>query len=140
MLTNEIKQTVYNFLMVEDNPFKTAMLGGLFYIENDLDAKDVIYPYGVYNFAGGTYEGDSCNDLEFPILRVTLYDDNKSSFRISDCAEKLDARLNNCQMDLTFENYYSLSVRRVSPPIETKTVLGNFQHSRSYRLKLQRKN
>ncbi|MBK7979248.1 MAG: hypothetical protein IPK06_04395 [Ignavibacteriae bacterium] len=140
MLLNEIKQSVYNFLMVDENPFKNVLLGGLHYVHNDLDPDDVIYPYGIYNFAGGNYDGDSCTDLEFPILRITMYDNNDSSYRISDCGEKLDTRLNNCQMNLVFNSYYSLSVRRVSPPIETKTVLNNWQHSRSYKLKLQRKN
>lgn len=139
MHLNEIKESIHNFLYVQDNPFKNVLPGGLWYVSNPKKPKDVVYSYGIFHFMPGDYDSDSMDEYENPVVRISLFDDADTPDNISDAGEKLDARFNNSQNLITIPSYYVLSIDRISPPNEFQTHLKRWQHIRDYKIQLQLK-
>jgi hypothetical protein len=140
VLLTEIKTAIYDFLYIQANAFKTALPGGLHYVENDeKKPQNIVYPYGVYSFVTGTYERDTGTKFENPIVQIDIYDNQSNADRASDVGEKLDARFDDSESSITMTNYYVLGVDRISPPRETKTFMRRWHHSRDYKIQLQKK-
>lgn len=140
MLLTEIKTAIYDFLFIQNNDFKTALIGGLHYVENpEKNPKDVKYPYAIYLFVTGTYERDSGSKFENPIVQIDIYDNQSNADRVSNAGELLDARFDDSESSIVMTNYYVLGVDRISPPRETKTFMRRWKHSRDYKIQLQKK-
>ena len=139
MEINEITGEINRVLVEEDNSYKTAIGGRLFYIENPNDPKEVVYPFCVFQFITGTDDADSKDKWIKPHVQFTHYDDHSSSVRIGSCVKALYDRLQDQEALFTdLVSYKMLDVHKVAPPIRAnKTLLGNWQTIDTYEFHLQ---
>lgn len=140
MNLNELKEKIYEYLFVQDNPLKAELTGGLHYVENLNDPGDVSYPYGVYSFITGSIDRDSKDKWYDPILVIDLYDHKDQSSRpISAIGKKLRERIDEAEAQLTLTNYYVLSIDLTNTPVEERTTIQSWHHRQRYRIQLQTK-
>lgn len=130
---------VYNRLMASTNDFKTAIGSELFFGQNPRKPADVVYPYCVAYFVGGTLERDSATKYEKPVMRFVIFDDSEAQTKIFDVAEKLDTRLDESEANLTMTGFSVLSIDRISPLTDAvKDEINNWRLPIDYRIHLQR--
>lgn len=138
MKLDELKGAIIDFVLGTTNAFKTAIASEFYYVENPLDADKVIYPYGVYQFVSGNVDRDTATKFDEIIMQVTFYDDDSSSAIVTDLGNKFDALFDECEDDLDLDSYTVLGVDQASEPREMKTLNGNWQWSKDYKIQLQR--
>ena len=140
MLITQIKTAIYKFLATDANAFKTALTGGLYYVQHpEKSPSSITYPYAIYQFVAGSYDRDSGSLFAKPVIQIDIYDNQSSADRVSDLGEKLDARLHDSEASVSMTNYNVLSIERVSPPRETLTYMARWHHSRDYLIYLHKK-
>ncbi len=138
MKLDQLKSAVIGLVLGTTNDFNTAIAGEFYYVENPLDYDKVKYPYGVYQFVSGSVDRDTATKFDEIIMQVTIYDDNSSSSNVTALGNKFDALFDECEASLTLTNYIVLGVDQISEPREMKTLNGNWQWSKDYKIQLQR--
>lgn len=131
-----IKDALIDFIEADAN-IMNILKGGLWYVENNTEEKDKIFPYGVLNFVGGIYEYDSQTDYADPVFQITYYDTDDDPSNVQKLGKYTDTRLHNKSSELVIDGFIVLSLLRKGMPREFKTSLGRWHHSRDYTLSLQ---
>ena len=133
-MLEDLKTKIYNYL-TSTNTFNDAIAGRLYYIEN-ID-ETIIYPYAVSQIFPGSSDRDSGTRYENINIQFSIF--SKASIEVSQIAEKLDSIFDGSEVNIILDNYYTLAIDRIRPPLETRTALGNYQSILQYEIQLEKK-
>lgn len=139
----KLKEAIFKFLVTDTNSFKTAIGAEFFDTINTRLAKDVVYPYCVYQFLPGQIDRDNATKYEKPVIRFSLFDDSGSAKDLTNLASLLDARFDECENSLgtsgTVTGMKILDVRRITSMSNIiNTGFGTWQLVLDYEIHLQR--
>jgi len=139
MKLDQLKAAVVARLLGATNDFKTAIADQFFYVENPNDDKDVIYPYGVFQFVSGNTDRDTGTEFPELIMQATFYDDDLSSADLTALVNRFHVQFHKCEASLSLTDYYVLEVFILSPPREMRTFNDTWQSSVDVKIQLQKK-
>jgi hypothetical protein len=135
MDSNELKEIIFNRLNA-DTDLKAFIEDRLYFVSNPSDT--LVYPYIVFKFVGNSLDRDSGAKYESPIVSFVLYDDSKSTLRISHIADCLDKNFDECEKELTAESFEIISVDRIAgKDMIIKSDLDNWMLAIDYCIQIQ---